>query len=170
MHSCNALTAGAAVLGQTRQLIAGDASVEEPTNWRQVVGPPDALSTDYQHHAGVYSAGEKLLAVNRGAFEDQAPVLTDVRVAELFKGLDFSRVDDQAGSLTGLIQEIWRPFLVTMMIALLVEAALCLPRRQPTSPADGNTFAGFMRAAGDLPKAPPGNSPQTEAVALPGGV
>jgi hypothetical protein len=125
-----ALAAGAAVLGQTRQLVAGDAAREQPTTWHQVAGAPEAISTDYAHHAGVYVAGDKLLAVNRSTSEDQAAVLTDDRVAELFKGLNFTRVDDRAGSLVGLIQEFWRPFLVVMMIALLVEAGLCLPRRQ----------------------------------------
>jgi hypothetical protein len=128
-----ALAAGAAVLGQTRQLIAGDAALEQPATWKQVAGPPDALSTDYVHHAGVYSAGERLLAVNRSPAEDQAAVLADDRVADLFKGLDFTRVDDRAGSLAGLIEEVWRPFLVVMLIAMLVEAALCMPRRAQES-------------------------------------
>ena len=143
-----ALAAGVAVLGQTRQLVAGDASTEEPTAWRQIVGPPDALSTDYQHHSGIYAGGEKLLAVNPSASENQAPVLSDVRVGELFKGLDFSRVDDRAGSLTGLIQEIWRPFLTLMMIALLVEAALCLPRRPMANSPENR---GFRRTEADEP-------------------
>src|SRR5947209_9039463 len=84
------LAAGAAVLGQTRQLIAGDAALEQPAMWKQVAGPPDAISTDYVHHAGVYSAGERLLAVNRSPAEDQAAILADDRVADLFKGLDRS--------------------------------------------------------------------------------
>jgi hypothetical protein len=123
-----ALAAGAAVLGQTRQLIAGDAALEQPATWKQVAGPPDAISTDYVHHAGVYAAGERLLAVNRSSAEDQAAVLADDRIADLFKGLDFSRVDDRAGSLAGLIEEVWRPFLVVMLIAMLAEAALSMPR------------------------------------------
>jgi hypothetical protein len=124
-----ALAAGAAALGQTRQLVAGDPATEQPAAWRQVAGAPDAISTEYVHHAGVYAAGERLLAVNRAASEDQAAVLGDDRVAELFKGLNFDRIDDRAGGLAGLIQEVWRPFLVAMMVALLVEAGLCMPRR-----------------------------------------
>ncbi len=120
------LSAGASVLGQTRQLVAGEA--DQSVAWRQLAGPPEALSTAYAHHAGVYAAGERLLAVNRAAAEDQAVILDDERVAGLFRGLDFARVDDRAGSLAGLIQEVWRPFLVAMLIAMLVEAALCLPR------------------------------------------
>ena len=46
----------------------------------------------------------------------------------LFQGLDFARVDDKAGSIGSLIQEIWRLFLVAMMVAMVAEAALCLPK------------------------------------------
>jgi hypothetical protein len=126
--------------------VAGDAAAEQPATWRQLAGPPDAISTEYVHHAGVYAAGEKLLAVNRSPAEDQAAVLPDDRVAELFRGLNFVRVDDRAGSLIGLIQEIWRPFLIAMLVAMLVEAGLCLPRR--TRPGvDGPGIPGFLRAA-----------------------
>jgi hypothetical protein len=124
------LAAGAAVLGQTRQLDSGTAAVDSSIPWRQVGGSAENLSTEYAHHAGVYWAGEKLIAINRSEPEDQVAVVADERVAGLFQGLDFSRVDDQAGSLTGLIQEIWRPFLVMMLIAMLAEAALCMPRRK----------------------------------------
>jgi hypothetical protein len=128
-----ALATGAAVLGNTRQLVAGDPAAELPSTWRQIAGPADAISTEFAWHGGVYESDERLLAVNRAADEDHAPVLTDHRVADLFQGLDFARVDDQAGSLGSLIQEIWRLFLAAMIVALLVEAALCLPilvRRQ----------------------------------------
>lgn len=127
-----ALAVGASVLGNTRQLVAGDVSGEQPTAWQQLAGPPEAISTEFAFHGGVYSAGERLVAMNRAASEDQAAVLADPRVAELFQGLDFARVDDKAGNLAALIQEIWRLFLVAMMIALIVEAALCLPRLRPT--------------------------------------
>ena len=46
-------------------------------------------------------------------------MLVDTRVAELFRGLDFARVDDRAGNLASLIQEIWRMFLVAMMVAMV---------------------------------------------------
>jgi len=123
-----ALAAGAAVLGNTRQLIAGDPPDDDPATWQRVIGSDEAISTEYPFHSGVYHAGEKLLAVNRAAEEDQAPVIADQRVAELFRGLDFARVDDQAGNISSLIQEIWRLFLASMIIALIVEAGLCLPK------------------------------------------
>lgn len=126
-----AIKAGAATLGQTRQLAAGAAASDQPVNWKQISGPEDALSTDYAHQSGIYSSGEKLLAVNRDQTEDDSRVLPEEKIAGLFKGLSFNRVDDQAGSFEGLIQEVWRIFLVAMLIALMVEAILCMPRRVP---------------------------------------
>ena len=131
-----ALASGAAVLGNTRQVVAGDPSGfagENPATWQKLAGSNDSLSTDYAFHAGVYSTGEKLFAVNRSLAEDHATVLPNGRDAELFKGLDFARVDDQAGNIASLIQEIWRLFLACMMVALIVEAALCLPKLAPTA-------------------------------------
>jgi hypothetical protein len=148
-----ALTAGAAVLGHTRLLVAGDAAVEQPTTWQQIAGPPDAVSTEYAHHSGVYRGSEKLLAVNRDVSEDRSPILPDNRVANLFTGLDFTRVDDRAGSLDGLIQEIWRLFLLSMMVALLAEAVLCLPRRVQPTRGDGAGGQGSVRESNQPPKA-----------------
>jgi hypothetical protein len=132
-----ALAAGGAALGQFRQLVAGDTANERPAEWRQLAGRLDAVSTEYQHQAGVYQSGDKLLAVNRSSREDLAAVLADDRVSDLFKGLDFTRVDDRAGHFSRLVEEVWRSFLVAMMVALLIEAALCLPRRRDVSQQAG---------------------------------
>jgi Aerotolerance regulator N-terminal len=123
-----ALASGASVLGSTRQLVAGEPPRDDPTAWKRVAGAEEALSTEYAFHRGIYQADDRLFAVNRSAAEESAPVLGDSRVAALFRGLDFARVDDQAGSLGSLIQEIWRMFLIAMMVAMVGEAALCLPK------------------------------------------
>jgi hypothetical protein len=123
-----AMAGGAAALGNTRQLTAGDTPPGDPAGWKRVAGAQEALSTDFQYHRGIYLDGEKLLAVNRAASEATAPVLADNRVAGLFKGLDYATVDDKAGSIGSLIQEIWRLFMVGMMVAMVAEAALCLPK------------------------------------------
>jgi len=130
-----ALALGSAALGSTRHLTAGEGSRENPLSWKRVAGGEDAISTDYPYHRGVYQSGEKLLAVNRSAAEEQRAVLADARVAELFRGLDFARVDDRAGNLASLIQEVWRLFLVAMMTAMVVEALLCLPKPVRPRPA-----------------------------------
>jgi hypothetical protein len=93
-----------------------------------VVGANAAISSEFPYHRGVYRAGERLLAVNRAADEEQALILADARVNELFRGLDWVRVDEQAGSTQSLVAEAWRWFLAAMMIALVIEAGLCLPK------------------------------------------
>jgi hypothetical protein len=123
-----ALASGASALGSTRQLSAGDAVRGDKLLWKRVSGDEAALSTDYSFQSGVYEAGERLLAVNRNPAEALAPVVADTKVSELFRGLDFARVNDRAGNIGSLIQEIWRVFLVSMMIAMLAEAALCIPK------------------------------------------
>jgi hypothetical protein len=130
-----ALAAGASVLGTTRQLVAGEPPRDERLDWTRVEGSEEALSTEYPAHRGIYQSGERLLAVNRSAAEERSPALADTRVAALFSGLDYARVDDTAGSASSLIQEIWRLFLITMMTAMVAEAALCLPRKAPRTEA-----------------------------------
>ncbi|MSR60167.1 MAG: hypothetical protein EXS05_21430, partial [Planctomycetaceae bacterium] len=117
-----ALAAGASALESTRQLIAGDDSRGDAVIWERIVGTDEAVSTEYRFQRGVYVTGEQLVAVNRSAAEDQALVLDDKRVAALFQGLDFARIDDSSGGATSVLQEIWRLFLASMMVALIVEA------------------------------------------------
>jgi len=130
-----ALASGSTVLGNTRNLTAGRPPVDIPTSWECLAGADQALSTAYAFHRGVYTVGERLLAVNRSAAEDQAAVLGDARVARLFQGLDYARVDDRAGSIKSLIQEIWRLFLAAMIVAMVLEAGLCIPKIRRTEGA-----------------------------------
>ena len=123
-----AMSAGAGSLGTTRQLTAGEPTRDDPARWERLAGGEEAISTEYAAHRGVYASGGRLLAVNRSAPEESAALLADRRVDDLFRGLDYSRVDDRAGSYSSLIQEIWRMFLIAMMVALVAEAGLCLPR------------------------------------------
>jgi hypothetical protein len=141
-----AMAAGAASLGTTRQLTAGEPVRDDPAKWERIAGGEEAISTEYAAHRGVYTSGGRLLAVNRSAAEESAALLADRRVDDLFRGLDYSRVDGRAGSSSSLIQEIWRMFLVAMMVALVVEAGLCLPKvARPSAPT---AFAGAASFAG----------------------
>ncbi len=123
-----ALHAGAESLSKAQQMVAG-APRDAGVAWHKIVGPPEALSTEYPYHAGAYTSGDRMLAVNRSGQEDRAAALDDGAVEELFQGLDFDRVEDRAGSTSALAREVWRVFLYGMIAALLVEAALCLPKR-----------------------------------------
>lgn len=152
-----ALAAGTEALGDTRQLIAGRASPlrnttsdatadEQPTEsaqaapqpeqlglstdtWQQLAGPDSALSSEYLYQAGVYADEGRLLAINRPAAEDEPSRVQDDRLAELFRDLDFTRVDTELGRETGLVQEVWRLFVMAMIAAMMFEAGLSMPNR-----------------------------------------
>lgn len=124
-----ALTQGAASLGKIRQLTAGtDVDLD---GWEtRSTSNPDVVPSSRRFHAGVYAVDDQLLALNRPAREDRLEIVGDPRVAELFAGLDYYVVKDRLGSAAALASEIWKTFLVIMGLALLFEAALCIPPRR----------------------------------------
>ena len=142
-----AIDQGLSALGNTTLRIAGP--TEEPTdNWQRVRTALNAdeelLSTEMPWQAGVYQSDDRMFAINRSIAEDQRDVVGDKELERLFAGLDYSRVDDSAGSLAGLVREVWRLFLISMIVAMLIEAVLCMPRRQP---ANALASAPLQRAA-----------------------
>ena len=129
-----AIEQGLNALGNTTARIAGPS--DEPTeSWQRVRtalgGDEQLLSTEMPWQAGVYQSDDRMFAINRSLPEDQRDVVSDKELERLFDGLDFSRVNDSAGSLAGIVREIWRLFLISMIVAMLVEAVLCMPRKQP---------------------------------------
>jgi hypothetical protein len=60
-------------------------------------------------------------------------VIDEKQADGLFEGLHFDRIVDVAGSGVSLTREIWRLFLFGMIGALLLEAALCLPKPPKTA-------------------------------------
>lgn len=135
---------GSGALKGTRELTAGVAGADESEQWQRVASAEDRLSTEQNLNGGIYKVNESLLAVNRGPEEDSMTVVADETLAGLFQGLDFDRIETSAGKLGGLVQEVWRLFLITMMISMLVEAALCLPKTSTAAP----TGVAAIRAMG----------------------
>lgn len=127
-----AIDRGLAALAGARQAEAGPAAADLAQacggEWTRVAGPAAAPSTEVGLHAGVFSCGERLVAVNRPAAEDAAAVVADDRVDALFRGLPFARLAGTAGDTNSLVQEIWRVFLISLLLALAAEGLLSLPR------------------------------------------
>ncbi|QDU89828.1 hypothetical protein Pla175_32240 [Pirellulimonas nuda] len=127
------IDAGAQRLGDTRNEPAGQPFAASPEPWRRTAGDDspaaaEALSTDYCFYQGVYEGGDKLAAVNRTLAEGRTDTVPAARVDRLFEGLAFDRVAGVVGDGAGLLREVWRLFLGAMIVALVTEAALCLPR------------------------------------------
>jgi predicted nucleic acid-binding protein len=126
-----AIDRGAAALGKARQLDAGPAAQvlsAKGVEWNRLAGSADALSTEIGRHAGVFAADDRLMAVNRPAAEDAGRIAADDRIDGLFRDLTYSRLAGTAGSTDSLVQEIWRAFLIAMVLALAVEGLLCMPK------------------------------------------
>jgi hypothetical protein len=127
-----AIDRGLAALGNARQADAGPAAATLAAAcggaWTRLAGDPGSPSTEAGLHAGVFACGEKLVAVNRPAAEDSSVAVADERIDGLFRGLSFTRITGTAGDTTSLVQEIWRAFLIVMLVALVVEGLLSMPR------------------------------------------
>ncbi|MFM7184113.1 MAG: BatA domain-containing protein [Planctomycetota bacterium] len=127
-----AIDRGLVPLATARQVDAGPTAATLAAAsggaWTRLVGDAGSPSTESGLHAGVYASGERLVAVNRPAVEDTSPPVADERIDSLFRGLSFTRITSSAGDTTSLVQEIWRAFLIAMLVALVAEGLLSLPR------------------------------------------
>ena len=125
-----ALAAGASSLGNTSQIDAGVTAATEAERWERLAGRESALSSENAFVAGVFRERDngRLIAVNRSSLEDASARISDEQVEALFHDLPFVRVDRTAGKSNSLVEEVWRAFLILMLIAMIGEACLCLPR------------------------------------------
>ncbi|GAA4449609.1 BatA domain-containing protein [Novipirellula rosea] len=127
-----AIDQGMQSLARTRDQVAGQVDLPTET-WKQLEGDSRGLSSEYASNAGVYRSGAgqggRLIAVNRAVVEDQIDTVDADQVEALFEGVSFSRLDESVDDASGIAREIWRLFLLGMIVAMLLEAVLCLPRR-----------------------------------------
>ena len=135
-----AVDAGLVAIGRAVQAQAGadvlGATAASRQAWRQVAGDA-GVSTEAGLHPGVYESGGRLVAINRAAVEDAPSVAGDAQVDELFSGLTYTRFQQQAGGVSRLVQEVWRLFLVAMLLTLIAEGLLSMPRRSRATGGHG---------------------------------
>jgi hypothetical protein len=126
-------------LAGARQLDAGPAATKllaetvggtAGSRWERLAGGTSLVSTEAGQQAGVFAAAGRRVAVNRPAAEDAAGIASAERIDGLFRGLSFNRITGTAGRTDSLVQEIWRAFLIAMLLALVAEGLLSLPRRR----------------------------------------
>lgn len=140
-----ALAEGSRSLAAASQRDASTDALADHEPWELVAPTEDGPSvSEWGLRAGVYRSGDYWAAVNRGAAEDEAGVTPSGTVEGLFAGVTFQRIDDAVGSVSPLAREIWRAFLVAMMLALILEAALCLPGRR----VEARRFSDFAPVGG----------------------
>ena len=83
--------------------------------------------------------------------EDGVEVLSDGTLEQVLNGLNYTRIDDKAGSTMALASEVWRTFLMLMIVALMAEALLCVPEKV-TNTAEQNHETRIMMQITPFPK------------------
>jgi hypothetical protein len=116
-----------------------DAMIADCGDWSTPNGaetwrPVDASLKDPRVDAGVYRHENTWLALNRPSREDATATVPTDDVDTLFGRLPIRIWEEpEAGTNASLQAEIWRIFLYFMLISLLLEALLILPRRTKRS-------------------------------------
>ena len=86
-------------------------------------------STNAPYEAGIWKLGDRLLATNRPKAEDQQEILSQSKLDSLLEGVPYKLFEDQ-GQSDSLAHEIWRAFLIAMLVFMITEAILCLQKKQ----------------------------------------
>ena len=125
-----AVARGAAALGEARQYDCGalKASIAETWTPLDEISDTVLLSQRTLNH-GLYETPDASFALNRPLKEDGVEVLSDGTLEQVLSGLNYTRIDDKAGSTMALASEVWRTFLILMVLALMAEALLCVPEK-----------------------------------------
>ena len=132
-----ALASGAGALGTARQMDAGTVGMEDLSRWKAADESIDVMISQRAFQPGAWQSPEnRLLALNRPIKEDTAGVMSEGKLKEIFGTLDYTQISDEVSDSSSLVNEIWRAFLIIMILALVIEALLCLPERRVVSEAE----------------------------------
>ena len=124
-----ALAQGAGALGNARQWTAAAGTLPESTDWTALDEKSgEVLPSLRSLNGGLWKSSEVLAAINRPLEEDNVETVSDDNLNQLFSGLNYTVIDDQAGAVGSLASEVWRMFLIAMIVALMAEAILCVPQ------------------------------------------
>lgn len=128
------LAIGASRVGTTRNALAGTDHRAVDANSKMSLGNDEAPSNEYPMHAGVYATDETLVAIHRDETEDLPRVVETTVLERLFGDLAWAKIS-ASKKASSLVQEVWRWFVVAMLMALLLEALLCLPKVNKKRPS-----------------------------------
>ena len=125
-----AVARGAAALGEARQYDCGTLKSSVAEAWTPLDEVSEnVLLSQRTLNSGLYETPEAAFALNRPLTEDAVEVLSDGTLEQVLNGLNYTRINDKAGSSMALASEVWRTFLILMIIALMAEALLCVPEK-----------------------------------------
>ena len=125
-----AVARGAAALGEARQYDCGSLQAGIAESWKPLDDDSARILLSQRTiNSGLYESEEAAFALNRPLEEDAVEVVSDGTLEQVLNGLNYTRIDDKAGSAMALASEVWRTFLVLMIVALMAEALLSVPEK-----------------------------------------
>ena len=134
-----ALEQGTAALAGKKQLDTADRFLTEPhiqsQRWKSLEFNERSVAEDQRaFYAGVYQADDQIIAINRPVSEDNTGAVEKAEITELLGEDSFDLISTAANSLSGLTNEIWKLFIIAMVIALIAEGWYSLPaKKKPLS-------------------------------------
>lgn len=90
--------------------------------------PTNPLNAVYE--AGVYTFGERTLAVNRPAEEDLKIHLDKEALDLALSDVEYSLFEEDTENSSAFAQQLWQIFLVAVLIFLIIESFLCLAHKR----------------------------------------
>lgn len=128
------LLAGGRRLQQVSSVACGELDAADGA--RQWTAVDSVEKKDIHTQAGVYRSGDRMLAVNRPAAEDDPEIVSSEQARALFGALPVQLWREQGFATNQLQGEIWRVFVFAMLVFLIAEGVLMLPvARKPSPPA-----------------------------------
>lgn len=105
----------------------------------------DFTTVNSPYEAGVFKLGERLVAINRPAAEDDLAIATRENLDAMLDGTGYSLLDQAGRSADpSLSTDMWRAFLLAVLFFLISEALLCLPKKRP----EDTSAKGVINPAG----------------------
>ena len=119
------MQAGSRRVQQISSVACGELSLtDRKLPW---VSVDSAAQKDIRTQAGVYRSGDRLLAVNRPAAEDEPDLIDPAEAKKLFGDLPVQMLQEHNVATAALQGEIWRFFVFGMLLFLIAEGILILP-------------------------------------------
>lgn len=124
-----ALESSLSSTGNARGLTAGQDVPSDLATWTKLDESQQTILDDQRSLcSGVYQKDSKLIAINRSKTEDNPETIRDDVLRQLMGDIDFQLVVDSGSKTRPLASEIWRWFAAILVVCLLMEAWMTMPR------------------------------------------
>ncbi len=133
------LESGLSSIGDASCLVASEELQQDWTNWKRLDESTTPIIEDQRALcSAIYGRDSKLIAINRPSSEDDPQTLDPSALQQLLEKVDYRVIEDMADSSRPLASEIWRLFACCLVICLLVEAWMTMPRATEASQPRGS--------------------------------